>query len=159
MWFPLLCVALLSSVVSGQRFNPIQQEVYGPPAPYQYAYSTQDVEGSSSAEQTSDGSGRIVGKYTIALADGRQRLVTYWADASGFHADVVTNELGTESKNPADVTIQSSAVPGPEAAIKYESTRIRDRGNFGRPIPLAPAAIAQSFAALKPVAPGIFRKS
>ena len=146
MWW-LIVFAALCSVVSSQRFSPRAEEVYGPPAPYQYAYATQDPEGSSSAEQSSDGSGRILGKYTIALADGRQRLVTYWADASGFHADVVTNELGTESKNPADVTIRSSALPGPEAAIKYEPTRIRDRGNFARPI-LAPAAFLQNSVAL-----------
>ncbi|OQR69036.1 cuticle protein 10.9-like, partial [Tropilaelaps mercedesae] len=40
----------------------------------------------------------------------------YHADESGFHADIVTNELGTESKDPADVTIQSSAPTGAEAA-------------------------------------------
>ena len=31
------------------------------------------------------------------------------ADKSGFHATITTNEIGTESKNPADVTIDSSA--------------------------------------------------
>ena len=43
----------------------------------------------------------------------------YTADERGYRADIVTNELGTESKNPADVTIQSSALTGEQAAIQY----------------------------------------
>lgn len=35
--------------------------------------------------------------------------MNYVADKSGFHATITTNEIGTESKNPADVTIDSSA--------------------------------------------------
>lgn len=47
---------------------------------------------------------------------------------------MVTNELGTESKDPADVTIQSSAPTGPEAALLEESPRqVRPRRTRGRP--------------------------
>ena len=106
-------LALLVAVASAQP----APERFGPPAPYAYAYATQDAEGSSSVEESTDGNGKIVGKYTMQLSDGRTRTVTYWADESGFHADIVTNELGTESKNPADVTIQSSAPTGAEAAL------------------------------------------
>ncbi|OQR67587.1 cuticle protein 10.9-like [Tropilaelaps mercedesae] len=148
-------VALFVASAVGQKFA--QQEVYGPPQPYQYGYSTQDVEGTSSAEESSDGSGRITGKYTISLADGRQRTVSYWADETGFHADVITNELGTESKNPADVTIQSSAPTGPEAALSFESQRVKARSSYIAPTYL-PAPAAQGFAALRPVHAGLFRK-
>ncbi|KAL3180834.1 hypothetical protein MRX96_037248 [Rhipicephalus microplus] len=51
--------------------------------------------------------------------------VTYTADENGYRAEIVTNEQGTESKNPADVVIQSSALPGPEAAIANEPNRLR----------------------------------
>ncbi|XP_003739388.1 cuticle protein 10.9 [Galendromus occidentalis] len=111
-----------------------QEEKYGPPAPYQYSYATEDQEGSSTAEESTDGSGRVTGKYTISLADGRQRTVTYYADETGFHADVITNELGTESKNPADVTIQSSAPTGPEAALQFESQRVKAKASYNVPV-------------------------
>ncbi|OQR80294.1 cuticle protein 10.9-like [Tropilaelaps mercedesae] len=111
-------VVLCAGLASAQRYAH-QAENYGPPVPYQYSYATQDTEGSSTAQESTDGSGRVTGSYTLTLADGRQRTVTYWADESGFHADIVTNELGTESKNPADVTVQSSAPTGAEADRQY----------------------------------------
>lgn len=107
----LLAVAVVAC--AGQRLP----EKYAPPLPYAYAYATQDAEGAAVVEESTDGSGKIVGKYSIQLKDGRVRTVSYWADETGFHADIVTNELGTESKNPADVTIKSSAPTGPEAAL------------------------------------------
>ena len=132
------------------------EEKHSPPAPYQYSYATEDKEGSSSAEESTDGSGRIQGKYTISLADGRQRTVTYWADESGFHADVITNELGTESKNPADATIQSSAPTGPEAALQFESQRVKAKASYLAPV-IVPAPAANAFAALAPVHRRFFR--
>lgn len=59
---------------------------------------------------------QVTGEYTIQLADGRMRTVKYTADENGYRAEIITNELGTESKNPADVTIESSAPTGAEAA-------------------------------------------
>ncbi|XP_022645873.1 cuticle protein 10.9-like [Varroa jacobsoni] len=127
------------------------EEKYGPPEPYAYSYATEDAEGSSSAEQSTDASGRVTGKYTISLADGRTRTVTYWADETGFHADVVTNELGTESKNPADVTIQSSAPTGPEAALAAEPQRVKAKASYAAPIYApAPAAYAAPVAYTAP---------
>lgn len=96
-----------------------------PPIPYSFNYANQDAEGSHTHEESGDGSGRVQGRYTISLADGRTRTVTYTADENGYRAEVVTNEQGTESKNPADVVIQSSALPGPEAAIANEPNRAR----------------------------------
>ncbi|XP_003742427.1 cuticle protein 10.9 [Galendromus occidentalis] len=95
-----------------------QQEQYAP-IPYKYAYSATGDEGSHSAEETSDGNGRVQGSYTIQLADGRVRTVSYVADENGFRPSISTNELGTESRAPADAAIQSSAITGEEAAIKY----------------------------------------
>ncbi|XP_003739082.1 glycine-rich cell wall structural protein 1.8-like [Galendromus occidentalis] len=90
---------------------------YGPPMPYQFGYSSQDPDGTHAHSQTSDGR-RVQGHYVIQLADGRQRRVDYTADETGFHAKVMTNELGTESKDAADAIYESSAIPGDQAAIQ-----------------------------------------
>ncbi|OQR76327.1 hypothetical protein BIW11_00618 [Tropilaelaps mercedesae] len=89
------------------------------PIPYQFAYKAESNEGSYGQEETSDGNGRRQGSYNIALADGRQRTVSYVADENGFHAEVSTNELGTESKDSADVKYISSAITGEQAAVQY----------------------------------------
>jgi len=141
----LAVVCVLVGVATAQK-----EEQYGPPAPYQYAYATQDAEGSSTAEESTDGSGRVTGKYTLSLADGRTRTVSYYADDTGFHADIVTNELGTESKNPADVTIQSSAPTGEEAAHQFESQRVRAKASYVAPV-VVPAPAVNAFAALAPI--------
>ncbi|XP_040074521.1 cuticle protein 10.9-like [Ixodes scapularis] len=122
-------VALLlacACVVAAQRFGVARQdEFYGPPIPYAFNYLSQLVDGSHSHEENGDGNGRVTGRYTLTDADGRTRTVTYTADENGFRAEVVTNELGTESKNPADVVFRSSAPTGPEAAIANEGNRLR----------------------------------
>ncbi|KAM7308564.1 cuticle protein 10.9 [Ixodes scapularis] len=107
---------------AAQRFGP--DENYAP-IPYAFNYLSQLVDGSHSHEEQGDGNGRVTGRYTLTDADGRSRTVTYTADENGFRAQVETNEQGTESKNPADVVFQSSALPGPEAAIANEPNRFR----------------------------------
>ncbi|OQR80289.1 cuticle protein 10.9-like [Tropilaelaps mercedesae] len=106
-----------------------EPEQYGPPAPYLYSYATEDSEGSSTAEESTNGSRRIQGKYTILLAD---------ADETGFHADVITNVLGTESKDPADATILSSAPTGVEAALQSEPRQVEAKPSYAAPV-YAPA--------------------
>jgi len=69
--------------------------------------------------QTADANGRVQGHYEIQQADGRKRRVEYYADETGFHAKVVTNELGTESKDAADATYESSAITGEQAALQH----------------------------------------
>ena len=96
------------------------QENYGPPSPYEFSYNSQDQEGAHGHSQSSDGR-TVRGHYMIQMADGTMRRVEYHADENGFHAKVVTNELGTESKNPADVIFESSAITGEQAALQYGS--------------------------------------
>lgn len=98
--------------------HALSHENYGPPSPYQFAYSSQDAEGTHGHSQSSDGR-RVQGHYMIHLMDGRSRKVEYHADETGFHAKVVTNELGTESKDAADATYTSSAMTGEQAALQY----------------------------------------
>jgi len=147
------CYVVLAGVVllAGAAVSQHAEEKFGPPMPYAYSYATEDAEGSSSAEQSTDGTGRVTGKYTISLADGRTRTVTYWADETGFHADVVTNELGTESKNPADVTIKSSAPTGPEAALAAEPQRVKAKSSY-----IAPVYAAAPAAYIAPPAPAAY---
>ncbi|OQR71990.1 cuticle protein 10.9-like [Tropilaelaps mercedesae] len=106
-----------SGITSGTY---IANEHY-PPTPYEYGYSSEDIEGTHSAQQSGDESGRVRGSYTMTLVDGRTRTVTYIADENGYRAEVTTNELGTESKNPADAIINSSAITGEQAAIQHGS--------------------------------------
>lgn len=94
------------------------EDYYGPPQPYGFGYVSQDLEGTHGHMQTSDGR-TVRGHYEIRLADGNMRRVEYHADENGFHAKVITNELGTESKDPADVIFQSSALTGEQAALQY----------------------------------------
>lgn len=76
----------------------------GKAEPYAYSYETD----SHAASQQSDENGKVTGFYTLADADGRSRKVEYYADASGFHAKVQTNEVGTKSESPADVQLLAS---------------------------------------------------
>lgn len=98
-----------------------------PPIPYQFAYKAETSEGSHSQDETSDANGRRQGSYSISLADGRQRSVSYVADEDGFRAEVSTNELGTESKDAADAKYSSSAITGKEAAIQYGTIASADQ--------------------------------
>ncbi|XP_003739079.1 cuticle protein 16.8-like [Galendromus occidentalis] len=93
-------------------------ENYGPPAPYDFGYSSEDRDGSHGHSQSSDGR-TVRGHYMIQLADGHMRRVEYYADETGFHANILTNELGTESKDAADAFYQSSAITGEQAALQY----------------------------------------
>ncbi|KAK8756453.1 cuticle protein 10.9-like [Amblyomma americanum] len=130
--FVILLACLCVAAAQRGGFAP-PAENYGPPIPYSFNYASQDPEGSHTREESGDSNGRVQGRYTMTLADGRTRTVTYTADENGYRAEIVTNEQGTESKNPADVVIQSSAVPGPEAAIQNEPNRGRAPAPGGAP--------------------------
>lgn len=58
----------------------------------------------------------------IADADGRARRVEYFADESGFHAKVQTNEVGTKSENSADVEVLAS--PPTREQYVYQQTPV-----------------------------------
>ncbi|EEC04675.1 cuticular protein, putative, partial [Ixodes scapularis] len=98
---------------------------------YQFGYDAQGPDGSSSRQETSDGSGRVQGSYTITTADGLQRKVKYAADEGGFRARVDTNEPGTTNDSPADVTLQSSAPSPAELSAQYTASRGYGRGGGG----------------------------
>nr|XP_037281516.1 cuticle protein 10.9-like [Rhipicephalus microplus] len=98
---------------------------FSQPIPYSFKLESATEEGTHTHEETGDGNGRVSGSYTMTLADGRQRTVRYTADETGFHPEIVTNEQGTESNSPADASITSSALSGPDAAHAAEPERLR----------------------------------
>ncbi|KAG0413772.1 hypothetical protein HPB47_009070 [Ixodes persulcatus] len=79
--------------------------------PYQFSYFAGGHDGSHSRHEARDANGRVYGHYTLATAEGSQRVVCYVADENGFRAWVDTNEQGTANDDPADVSIRSTA-PG-----------------------------------------------
>ncbi|GFT11666.1 uncharacterized protein NPIL_358741 [Nephila pilipes] len=91
--------------------------VKDPPKPYSFGYDAPAIGGGSSRQETSDGNGRVVGSYTVSDADGRLRVVDYYADETGFHANVKTNEPGTANQDSADVTVQSYAPPAVQPIV------------------------------------------
>lgn len=109
-------------------------EVHPAPEPYSFAFSSPNDDGtSSSREETGDANGRVTGSYTILGADGQQRRVEYVADENGFRANVITNEIGTESQSPADTQFQSSAPTAAQLTAQWEASgagRARLAGQF-----------------------------
>ncbi|XP_042905561.1 cuticle protein 10.9-like [Parasteatoda tepidariorum] len=108
------------------------------PIPYSFNYEAPTEDGGNSGHQESgDGAGRVSGSYTVSNLEGHTRIVDYVADENGFRASIRTNEPGTASSNPADVTVESSAAEAPQYAPQYA--------------PVAPAAPASPRYVLVPV--------
>ncbi|KAM7308560.1 collagen alpha-5(IV) chain [Ixodes scapularis] len=110
----LLMLAFLFAACSAESVTPATHEELreriNSPMPYGFKYeAVGDDGGGHTREESADGSGRVVGSYTIFTADGLERRVYYEADENGFRAHIETNEPGTKTSNPADVTIVSSA--------------------------------------------------
>lgn len=55
---------------------------------YQYVYKVKDPEGNDFGHSEARVDGRTWGHYFVQLPDGRQKTVHYWADNTGFHAEV-----------------------------------------------------------------------
>jgi len=95
--------------------------------PYAFNYAAENDDGSAHArEESGDESGTVRGFYTVTDPDGRSRRVEYVADANGFRATVITNEVGTESRDPANVSFQSSAPTAAELVARAEEERLRN---------------------------------
>ncbi|KAH6927597.1 hypothetical protein HPB50_006133 [Hyalomma asiaticum] len=109
----LIAAALLSTGLSETVTQPTHEDLrdgINSPMPYGFKYEAYgDDGGGHTREESADGSGRVVGSYTIFSPEGFLRRVFYEADENGFRAHVETNEPGTKTSNPADVTIVSTA--------------------------------------------------
>ncbi|XP_069696812.1 uncharacterized protein [Periplaneta americana] len=58
------------------------------PARYQYVYKVKDPDGNDFGHSEARVGDRTWGRYFVHLPDGRQKTVRYWADGTGFHAEV-----------------------------------------------------------------------
>lgn len=107
--------------------QPAEEEEANPaPEPYSFSYTAETDDGAiSEREESQDASGTITGFYTIRDADGNARRVDYVADANGYRATITTNEIGTESKSPADVDLQSSAPTAEVLTRQYQDEQDR----------------------------------
>lgn len=76
-----------------------------------YAFGYNEGHGTGATFRRESGSpGAVVGSYGLSVADGRQRVVNYVADAAGFRADIKTNEPGVEPKDPANTAINKAGL-------------------------------------------------
>lgn len=107
--------AHMDEILPPEQIQDAQEEapvaVPAPRRPYSFSYTATDPRDGSShgRSETADVTGRVTGFYTLRTADGRSRRVNYVADERGFRAEVLTNEPGTASLNPANVVFRSSA--------------------------------------------------
>lgn len=102
------------------------EEAEPAPEPYSFEYTAETEDGASTnrqEQQTADGV--VTGFYIIKEPNGNQRRVDYIADKDGYRATISTNELGTESANPANVEIQSSAPLASELSQQFTAEQER----------------------------------
>ncbi|XP_055937932.1 cuticle protein 10.9-like [Argiope bruennichi] len=126
--FIVLCMFVAAAVA--QEINQ--------PIPYSFNYAAPSEDGGSSSHQESgDGSGRVSGSYSLNNLEGHSRTVEYVADEAGFRATVRTNEPGTANINPADVVMDSSAEAAPVSyslgTAAAPVTRVAPAAQAGRP--------------------------
>ncbi|KAI2796368.1 hypothetical protein BLOT_015820 [Blomia tropicalis] len=74
-------------------------EPEGPPRPFSFGFMSMANDGTQSRQESQDASGKVTGSYEIVDAQGITRRVEYWADDSGFHAEIKSNEPGLEGSD------------------------------------------------------------
>jgi len=86
--------------------GPEPEESHPAPEPYAYTFESVNEDGSKSTRtEEGDRNGMVKGSYGYTDQDGIYRSVEYYADETGFHAVVKTNEPGVESHNSADAEV------------------------------------------------------
>ncbi|XP_065296191.1 uncharacterized protein [Dermacentor albipictus] len=135
----LIAAALLSTGFSETVTQPTHEDLrqsINSPMPYGFKYEAYgDDGGGHTREESADESGRVVGSYTIFSPEGYLRRVFYEADENGFRARVETNEPGTKTSNPADVTIVSTASGGPVGGGPVGGGPVGGGGTRDAPLP------------------------
>ncbi|XP_064472905.1 uncharacterized protein LOC135387738 [Ornithodoros turicata] len=89
-----------------------QQNAVERAQPFDFGYNIQDEFGNTQFRQEKgDESGAVQGSYGYTDAYGVYRKVNYIADASGFRADIKSNEPGLKQDNPADAQFNVESPP------------------------------------------------
>ncbi|XP_015785102.1 adult-specific rigid cuticular protein 15.7 [Tetranychus urticae] len=115
---------------------------------YQFSYTEQGLSGGSQRSEQGDAFGRKTGSYALSDADGRQRIVSYVADETGFRASIQTNEPGTAPLAGADTAISAPDSTGIAAATNQRTAeQLTALAN-------APPAVEETPVAAAPIAFG-----
>ncbi|XP_074600992.1 adult-specific rigid cuticular protein 15.7-like [Brevipalpus obovatus] len=83
-----------------------------------FGYEEAHAEGASARTEQRTADGKVVGQYSLADADGRQRVVKYVADEFGFRVAMDSNEPGVAAQSPAAVNIGLDKIPDPVIPIE-----------------------------------------
>ncbi len=98
------------------------------PTPYAFGFDVTDEYGTTlTRQEAGDGSGAVKGSYSYKDDKGLLRIVDYVADGYGFRANVKTNEPGTETSAPADVTINANPVYAAPKLIARPALALKPR--------------------------------
>ncbi|GBM23299.1 hypothetical protein AVEN_26024-1 [Araneus ventricosus] len=103
---------------------------------YDMGYNENQLTGGASFyREKGHTNGTRTGSYGYTTRNGLIRIVTYVADQTGYRAEVLTNEPGMISANPASVTVTKEQEPDPVALAL---------GPTGVPLQQSPSSAASS---------------
>lgn len=83
-----------------------EPEIPQPPQPFSFGFQSMAKDGTQSRQEQQDATGKVTGSYTITDANGATRIVEYYADDTGFHANIKSNEPGVEQSEHGGATYQ-----------------------------------------------------
>ncbi|KAI1308658.1 Cuticle protein 10.9 [Halotydeus destructor] len=107
---------------------------YGPINPYNFGYDVHDENGNHQyRKEESDANGVVRGTYGYTDAYGLYRLVDYVADASGFKANIRSNEPGVNSSPSANVVMAAEQPPAAILEIMHAPRLSRRSGKLQAP--------------------------
>ncbi|XP_022238021.1 cuticle protein 14-like isoform X2 [Limulus polyphemus] len=79
-----------------------------------FGYHANHKDGGSFRRESSDADGNVIGSYGLRAADGRIRIVNYFANDRGFNAEINTNEQGVDLASAANtLVVKGHTVGGP----------------------------------------------
>lgn len=82
-----------------------EPEVPQNPQPFSFGFMSMAKDGSQARQESQDANGKVTGSYSIVDANGISRVVEYYADETGFHANIKSNEPGLEQGELGSATI------------------------------------------------------
>lgn len=82
-----------------------EPEIPQKPQPFSFGFMSMAKDGSQTRQESQDDSGKVTGSYSIVDANGISRVVEYYADDTGFHANIKSNEPGLEQGELGGATI------------------------------------------------------